>query len=115
MLLSKAKLTLPLKRKDFFISSFQSCFVIGIIKESHYDIFLKFESFEFILFYENLRNIIAFLTDDDNNQLTQTVTLIKENKTKKYTWLRFFNNNQKYVSLVYENINIKQELHINEV
>lgn len=111
MELSKAKLTFSLKKKNMYVSSYNGFFVLGYVPNLIYTVYVKFYSFEIEIFYNHLRLMIEFLT---NNESKLTESLIKQNKTK-YIYHGYEKENIKLVEVVIQiSLNNSQIIIIDE-
>lgn len=76
MELKKAKLVLHLNKKDFYLASFNECFVFGVTNETKFVVYIQFFHFELPLFYDFIRKCVKFLTYLDT--ITDNKHKIKE-------------------------------------
>lgn len=83
MLTKNAKLSLALKKENFYMSAYDGCFVFGLVSNAKYIYYMLFHSYELSLIYINLRKCLEFLIDTSNDL---TINMIKKQFQYSYSW-----------------------------
>lgn len=105
MLLSKAKLTLSLKRKDWYISSYMNFFTFGIVEDDKFVSFLEVQLYDFHIFYSELKKMIDFLLNDSQEkEYKHCFKCTNQSKeSKDITWQEKTVNKEKIIILIKDN------------